>query len=86
METVTSFLWRSFYEQDENKRTVEAAAVPGLGQKWDVIVRDAYLHEPRHSFVLISQELTRFLNSAEIAVKWTTLNASRYRTSNMKIF
>lgn len=52
-------------------------AVPGLGQKWDVIARDAYLHEPRRSFVLISQELTRFLNSAEIAAKWTMLSASR---------
>jgi len=32
--------------------------------------RDAYLHESRRSFVLISRELARFLNSAEIAAKW----------------
>jgi len=30
---------------------------------------DAYLHESRRSFVLISRELARFLNSAEIAAK-----------------
>lgn len=60
--------------------------VPGLGQKWDVIARDAYLHEPRRSFVLISQEFIRFLNSVEIAAKWAMLSASCYRTSNMKIF
>lgn len=36
--------------------------------------RDAYLHEPRRSFVLISQELTRFLNSAEITTKWAMLS------------